>query len=291
MPITSKFVCLNGRFLKEEELLFDANNRAFRYGDGFFETMHYAFGEIQLFEQHLDRIKKTMSLLKLESNILLHAQLLHKEIVHLINANHYFKGARVRFSIFRNGAGLYEPETNSASYLIESWALEDDKYPLNRKGLKIGIYSSLKKPKGASFFYKSLNTRVSILASIYKQKYQFDDCLLMNSDDNLIESISSNAFFIKDETVYTSSDNSGCIHGIMRQKLLSILPKADLKVIISEQITPKDIPEFDEIFLTNAIHGIQWVGAYKARRYDNKITKKIHNILTETILYSKTIHT
>ena len=290
MPITSKFVCLNGRFLKEEELSFGANNRAFRYGDGFFETMHYAFGEIQLFGQHLDRMKKAMSLLKLESNILLHAQLLHKEIVHLINANHNFKGARVRISIFRDGAGLYSPETNSASYLIENWALNDDRYPLNSKGLKIGIYSALKKPKGNSYFYKSLNTRISVLASIYKKDYQLDDCLLMNSDEEIIESISSNTFFIKGKTIYTSSNNSGCVHGTMRQILLKTLSKTNFEIIDNAQITPKHIPEFDEIFLSNATQGIQWVNAYKTRRYDNKLTKQIHKILIKTILGSNLKH-
>ncbi len=284
MPITSKFVCLNGRFLKDEELSFDANNRAFRYGDGFFETMHYAFGEVQLFKLHLERMKKAMQLLKLESNILLHAQLLHKEIVHLINANHNFKGARIRLSIFRDGAGLYSPETNSTSYLIENWALEDDQYSLNTKGLKIGIYNALQKPKGSSYFYKSLNTRVSILASIYKKDYHFDDCLLMNSEDDIIESISSNAFFIKEGTIYTPSKNSGCVHGTMRETLIRTLSKTDLKIIDNAQIKTKHIPEFDEIFLSNAIHGIQWVGAYKSRRYDNKTTKQIHKILTKNIL-------
>ena len=284
MPITSKFVCLNGRFLKEEELSFGANNRAFRYGDGFFETMHYAFGEVQLFELHIKRMAKAMQLLKLESSILLNAKLLHKEIVHLINANHFFKGARIRISIYRSGDGLYLPESNKANYLIENWALTDDKYPLNSKGLKIGSYSIFKKPSDSTYFYKSLNTRISVLASIYKKEQSLDDCFLFNNHNDVIESISSNAFFIKGKTLYTSGKESGCVHGIMRAKILKVVSKTDMKIVEDAHIKQEHISQFDEIFLCNAIQGIQWIGAYKTKRFDNKVSKQIHKILVSEIL-------
>ena len=283
MPITSKFVCLNGHFIKEEDLSFGANNRAFRYGDGFFETMHYANGEIQLFESHQERMKKAMHLLKLESDILLNAHPLHKEIVHLINANHFFKGARVRISIFRDGNGLYLPESNKANYLIENWALQNDQYPLNSKGLKIGVYSQLRKPKENTYFYKSLNARISILASLYKQEIQVDDCLIINSSNEIIESISSNSFFIHNNTLYTSGKNSGCVHGIMRERILETAEEIGLKIIDNAQIKADQLIQFDEIFLSNTIQGIQWVGAYKAKRFDNKISKQIHRALIQSI--------
>ena len=287
MPITSKFVCLNGRFIKEEELCFNSENRAFRYGDGFFETMHYANGEIQLFDLHQNRMKRSMGLLQLKSNILLNKKLILKEIIHLINANHFFKGARVRISVFRSGGGLFTPETNSAEYLIESWALDNDKYTLNKQGLSIGVYSELKKTINNKLFYKSLDSRISILASLYKNKIETDDCFLCNSEHNIIESISSNAFFIKNDTLYTSSKESGCVNGIMREKVLSVAPKIGLQIMEDAHIKTEHVPQFDEIFLTNAINGIQWVGAYKAKRYDNKITKKLHSILISEIFKTK----
>jgi len=286
MPITSKFVCFNGRFIKEEQLCLNSENRAFRYGDGFFETMHYANGEIQLFDLHLKRMKKTMDLLKHESSILLNKKLIHNEIVHLINTNHFFKGARVRISIFRSGGGLYTPESNSTEYLIENWALDNDNYTLNKQGLSIGIYSELKKPINNSLFYKSLDSRVSVLASIYKKQIETDDCFLCNSEQEIIESISSNAFFIKNNTLYTAGKDSGCVNGIMREKILSIATKTGFIIIEDAHIKAEHISQFDEIFLTNAIKGIQWVGAYKAKRFDNKLTKKLQSILVSEIFNS-----
>ena len=284
MPINSKFVCLNGHFLKEEEVSFGISNRAFRYGDGFFETMHYANGEIQLFDLHYNRMKKAMHLLKLESKILNSPNIIHKEIIRLNNANHFFKGARVRLSIFRSGEGLYLPNNNTASYLIESWPLESDQYPINGKGLKTGVYNALSKPSGEALFYKSLNTQVSILASLYKQENKLDDCFLINDKKEIIESISSNVFFVQDKTIFTPSHNAGCIHGIMREKLINSANKLGLTIKTDTIVKEEELNLFDEIFLSNAIQGIQWVGAYKTKRFDNKITKQIHNLLIKEIL-------
>ena len=283
MPITSKFVCLNGQFIKEEELCFSAENRAFRYADGFFETMHYANGEIQLFDLHLKRMKKAMDLLKLESSILLNKKLIHNEIVHLINTNHFFKGARVRISIFRSGGGLYTPEENSAAYLIENWALDNSNYNINKQGLSIGLYSELKKMPNNDLFYKSLDARISVLASLYKKKIETDDCFLCNSELEIIESISSNAFFIKNNTLYTAGTDSGCVHGIMREKILSVASKEGFQIVEDAHIKAEHIIQFDEIFLSNAIKGIQWVGAYKSKRFDNKLTKQLQKTLVSEI--------
>lgn len=283
MPITSKFVCHNGHFVKEEELCISGSNRAFKYGDGFFETMHYAYGEVQLFEKHTTRMQLAMEALQITSDILSSPKLLHKEIVHLINANHYFKGARIRLSIYRSGGGLYLPETNKAEYLIECYALENDRYPINSQGLCIEIYKTYKKPKYQNFTFKTLNTPISVLASIYKKEMNVDDCLLLNEDNEIIESTHSNIFFIKDDKVLMPSLKSGCVNGLMQAEVYQLLCKTNLKVLTNQSVFEQDLTNFDEIFLTNAVKGLQWVGAYKNKRYDNKISKQIHKNLVQHI--------
>jgi len=282
-----KFVCFNGRFEKTLDFKFSIENRAFRYGDGFFETMHYAFGEVQLFVEHHKRMLRAMKLLQLSSPFLENAQLLLKEINHLINANHQFKGARVRLTIFRSGAGRYTPETNTASYLIESEALESDSYPLNTRGLRIDCFDKLAKPVDNFQFYKSFNTTVSVLASLYAKEQAVDDCLLINTDGYLIEATSSNVFFVLDKTLYTPDEDSGCVEGVMREKVIKTALKLRYSVIEGAQVKATHLFKFDEIFLSNAIQGIRWVVAYQNKRYYNKLTQKIHQALVQDILPSR----
>jgi len=65
--------------------------------------------------------------------------------------------------------------------------------------------------------------------------------------------------------------------------ILEIAAKTDLEVINNAHINEEQISQFDEILLSNAVKGIQWIGAYKAKRYDNKISKQIHKILISSI--------
>ncbi len=291
MPQGSRFVCFNGHFFKEDSFRIEAQNRAFKYADGFFafkyadgffETMHYAFGEVQLYQEHLKRMALALDTLKIESVILRSPDILHSEIEHLNNANHYFKGARVRISVFRSGGGLYTPESNEASYLIESSPLNGDNYPLNKEGIHMGVYSEIPKPKSIFNRFKMMASPVPILASIDKGGNH--DVFLVNEDNAIVESTHSNAFFIKDEVIYTPSLGSGCLHGIMREQVFKLCDKYSLQIEETDTIQEKDLPFFDEIFLTNAIRGVQWVGAYKNKRFDNKRSKEIAQLLVKQIL-------
>ena len=69
----------------------------------------------------------------------------------------------------------------------------------------------------------------------------------------------------------------------MRKTILSVIAQSNLELIDNAKIKASQIEQFDEIFLSNSIQGIQWVGAYKNKRYDNKITKQIHQQLLSVI--------
>lgn len=49
-------ICINGKFVKEDEPVLMASNRGYRYGDGLFETMKVLNGRILLESYHFDRL-------------------------------------------------------------------------------------------------------------------------------------------------------------------------------------------------------------------------------------------
>lgn len=51
-----KFSLLNEKTHASENLLISTANRSFRYGDGFFETMKFAHGELILKQLHFERL-------------------------------------------------------------------------------------------------------------------------------------------------------------------------------------------------------------------------------------------
>jgi branched-chain amino acid aminotransferase len=58
----------------------------------------------------------------------------------------------------------------------------------------------------------------------------------------------------------------------MRQVVMKIAKENNL-VITEAQINPAILEQADEVFLTNASKGIQWVMGYNGKRYFNEISR------------------
>ena len=280
----NEYINLNGELFAKNEAIFTANNRAFRYGDSLFETIHANGTEIQFLDAHIDRLIAGMKTIGMIIPINFRDNL-KTNITYLIHKNKAFAGTRIRLSVFRNDGGLYTPTNNSISYLIETSKLEHDHYILNKKGLKIDIYNDCKKLPGIISQFKTGNSLLYILAGNYKESMELDDCLLINERENPIESISSNLFIVKDEVVMTPSVNSGAVAGIMREQIIKTALNINRTVYDDCVITQNDLLEADEIFLTNAISGIRWVVAFKDRRYFNKTAKQLTEALNQNIFH------
>jgi len=286
---TIEKICLDGILYPKSEALWGSENRAFRYGDSLFETIHTNGTEIQFLPEHLDRLTKGMVCLgmNIPSNF---NEKIKREITYLINKNKAFSGTRIRLSVFRKDGGLYTPADNSISYLIESSALEHDHYILNRKGLKIGIYNEIRKSYNLISRFKTGNSLPFILAGNYRKKMHWDDCILLNDRGNIVESISSNLFLVKDGILMTPSIESGGVSGIMREQIIETAVALNITVFDDCVLNPENLLNADEIFLTNAISGIQWVVAFQERRYFNKTAKLLIEELNRKTFSDKQYH-
>ena len=272
--MNSHQLCYNGEFYTDDTALFSAENRAFRYGDSLFETIHTNGTQIQFFNEHIERLTLGMKQLSMEIPKEFR-NTIETNIKKLITKNKSFLGTRIRLSIFRNSGGLYTPLTNNISYLIESSKLEEPEYFLNKKGLKIGLFDTYKKTPNSLSSFKTGNSLPFILAGLHKEEMKWDDCLLINERQNLVESVSSNLFVVKNEVLFTPSIESGAVNGIMREQIIQIALNLGIVVYDDCNMQANQLKDADEIFLTNAIVGIRWVVAYEERRYFNKSAKTL----------------
>ena len=90
----------------------------------------------------------------------------------------------------------------------------------------------------------------------------------------ILESSSCNFFIISNGVLYTPSLEEGCLAGTMRMQVINLALANGIKVYESP-ILPQHLLAADEIFLTNAIRGINWVGGYRTKRYQNNISRKL----------------
>jgi len=278
---SKQYISHNGNIINEEDFKSGINNRALQYGDGIFETMHAAGNKVQFFYEHMDRLIKSMKMLKMEVPVRFTVDTigLQEEIARILNKNKLFKGARVRLSVYRKAGGYYAPTSNEAEYIIQCSNLNATYYPFNAKGYLIDIYDEIPKPINYFSRLKLVSSSLFVMAGIYKTENQLDECLIINTKGNIAEGISSNVFVVKENTIQTPSLREGCLAGIMRQKVIEIGRKMEYNVQDEAIIKVNDLMAADEIFFTNAVLGIQWAVGFKQRRYYNKVS----GILSEAL--------
>jgi branched-subunit amino acid aminotransferase/4-amino-4-deoxychorismate lyase len=277
------YIIIDGKLVPSSSPNLFHNNRAFCYGDGLFETIHAYGTELQLADEHFARLFQGMKTLKMEWDDNFSQKKITREIIHLLNRNKYFKGARVRLTVYRQPGGLFKPTNNSISYLIETNPLDIDFYSLNDKGLHINIFEEIKKTPTALSPYKTCSSLINVLAGQYVKESRMDDCLICNDSGHIIEGYHSNIFIVKNNILYTPPIESGCVAGIMRSEIVKISKTHDIKVNDKALLTEKVLLEADEIFLTNAIEGIRWVLAFNSRRYFNLMVKKLNERLNRAV--------
>ncbi len=113
------YVNFNGELIASDRLLFGVKNRAFRYGDGLFETIRIINGKPLFLEDHLDRLYNGMRLLKMDIPESLHIYHLESQIQKLISRCRIHQGGKLRLAVFRVDGGLYTPNSNNVSFLLE----------------------------------------------------------------------------------------------------------------------------------------------------------------------------
>ncbi len=288
MNTNELYINYNGELLAANEPCITVHNRAFMYGDGVFESMHAYAGEVQFFDRHFHRLENALKVLCIEPNKHITYENIAFEIDRLLKRNKLYNGARVRLTVFRNSTGLYRPIENSAAFVIEANPLNYKFYKLNEKGLTIGLYTELKKPNNKLSAFKTCNAILNVMAGVYAQQHQFDDCLVLNESNEIIEGYHSNLFVVKDSCLYTPPIESGCVDGIMRSVIIKLAHQLKIKVDSHFKVTETHLLNADEIFLTNAVEGIRWVLAYKNRRYFNRIARMLNDALN-TMLFSTKI--
>lgn len=279
-----KSIIYNSQYFFIDEFIPEYNNRAFRYGDSIFETIFVSRGKIPFFELHINRIVKAMRVLKMEiPGKFTDSDSLKREIQTLLVKNRFYKGAVIRLRVFRETGGLYTPESNKTNYFVETESTENELFVNEQRLLKIGIYTDQKKEICSYSFAKTGSAIFSVLAGIFKKENNLDDVIILNQKNYIVETLASNIFFTKGNTIYTPDCNSGCVAGTMRHVVIEICKQTEFNIIERENIETKELLEADEVFTTNAISGITKISAFENKRYFGKISKKLIELLNAKI--------
>mgnify|MGYP001063084677 CR=1 FL=1 len=261
----------NGELLFKENVKLTTNNRGFKYGDGIFETIKVVNNKIIFWEDHYFRLMASMRMLRMKIPMKFTLEFLEKEILKTTAVLENVTTNRVRLNVFRKDGGLYTPETNQIDYLIEASAAN---YKV-KENYHVDVFKDFYNYSGLLSTIKTNNRMLNTLASIFADENDLDNCILLNERKGVVEVTNGNIFVMKDSVIKTPALTEGCIKGIVRKKVIDIITKHKDFTLEETAISPFEIQKADEVFITNAIMGIQPVTKYKKKNFTVNFSKKL----------------
>lgn len=280
--IAGNFLFYNGKISKAGKPLLSPDNRSFRYGDGFFETIKLVNGRLPLAELHFERLFTSLEQMQFQRPTYLTPVYLEEQIKTLAKKNYHHKQARVRVTIFRGDGGLYETENHYPHHLIQTWELNPANNQMNENGLVAGLYRDARKTADAFSHIKTNNYLPYLMAALWAKKEKLNDALLLNPFGRVADATIANVFVVKDGMVKTPALSEGPVSGVMRRHLLQCLRKENMPVE-EGQLEAEDVLQAQEIFLTNGIYGLRWVKQLGENQYTNQLASVLYRKFIQTL--------
>ena len=273
-------IIYNG-FLKESNFLLSIQNRGLKFGDSLFETMRVVNYKIKFWEDHYFRLMAGMRIMRMEIPMIFTMSFFQSQVEELCTQKG-MRHARVRVTIFRKDGGLYAPQTHKVDFIIEALELFETRYKLNPKSYKVDLFKDFKKNKSLLSNVKSNNKLEHVIAAIYARENEWDNVLLINTDNHLASAINANIFMVNKNRISTPATTEGCVKGIIRKKIIEITEKNPAFDMIEKEVNSFELMKADEVFLTNVIMGVQSVTQFRKKHYSQTaIAEKLIKALNE----------
>jgi len=274
------YVNNNGIILPNDAPTIHPGNRGHLYGDGVFESIRIMSGKPLNLENHIKRLLDGARVIKMRTPSYYTMEFFRDKINELILKSEIVEGGRCRLSLDRVTGGAYLPDSNESTFYIEVYPYDVNHFELNAKGLEVDIYQDIKLQKNFLSNYKTKAGLTYVMAALSAKEKGLDDVFLSNDRGNILETSSCNVFVVSNGVLYTPGLDEGCLAGTMRMQVINLAISHGIKVYECA-ILPQNLLAADEIFITNAIRGINWIGGYRTKRFFNNMSRKLIVLLNE----------
>ncbi len=224
------------KWLDIENIYISANDRGLKFGDGIFETVLIKNNNAVLIDEHIQRLENSNRILNMNLNInKSHLKnIISLGIKKLSIKNHQLGSIRINFSRGLNkGRSIRINKDQRGDYKnnlwIEFYIIKPSFSPISTfisQTEKRNQYSLINQCKTFSY-----NQSIQVL--IEANKKLFDDCLILNTKNELCCGSTFNILLKRNNIWITPRKESGCLQGIMVKKAIK------LNIIKEELILPE----------------------------------------------------
>ncbi|NMH24099.1 aminotransferase class IV [Flavobacterium solisilvae] len=266
---------INFNGLLQDNFAVTSSNRSFLYGDGIFETLKVVNGKILFSEEHYFRLMASMRIVRMKIPMDFTLEFFENQVISLTDVLSLSNSARVRITVFRNDGGLYLPDQNTISYVIEATSLASKKYEITQDNFEVDLFKDSYVSAQLLSTLKTTSKILNVTASIFAKENDLNTCLLLNDKKNVVEAIAGNLFMLTGNKLITPPISEGCLNGIMRKQIIKVM-KDFPEIEFSEAIiSPFDLQKADELFVTNVIQGIQPITKYRKKEFKTTFSAQL----------------
>jgi len=247
------------------------SDRGLQYGDGVWETLRIKNHQAILLQQHLERLHIGLNALAIET---LAMETLQAEIKQLQQQQ---KHAILKIIITRGTGGRgYNPTgiNTSASRILSLHPVPHFPCHYTTTGIQLTLCKTRLAHNPLLAGFKHLNSLSYVMArGEFSEPYQ--EGLLRDYQDNIIEGTMSNVFVIKDHCVFSPTLKQCGIRGIMQNTLIHCLTKMDIQFLWQRNLSVQQIQQADAVFISNSVIGVWAVKSFSTST-DSHAAESIH---------------
>ncbi|WP_159519258.1 aminotransferase class IV [Sunxiuqinia indica] len=271
----TNFLLNNGQFEQANEKVFPFD---FLENVLFCEQIRSVRNLLPFWSEHLQLIELKLRLLGANPAPFLqnNGKELKRQIERTLTKNKFFKSSHIKLYLTR--------ENETIGYVIQANPIESTSFALNTVGLSVNIFE--KAPKDFSLLSSLDFGSMPIwkIVEAEKLKASYDELLLINSKQAILETPGKNIYVVRENQVLTPSPTCGAYIDPVQSAIAKTLKISGMELTATEDLREEYLLKADEVFVANSLNGIQWIKAFKQKRYFNKKVKVIQQEFNRLVL-------
>ena len=254
-----------GHFIPKSECSISVDNRAFRFGEGVFETMRVHRGRIEYWDAHMQRLQQAEQLLGLKISDAVNMQNIAQHLL----AHHAYDDAVLRIIV--SGAGEshgYRPLQPEKTHVYMEVS------PLSMPttvALTLGLAQWRRIPAQClPVEVKTTSALNVVLAAREAQAQRVDDVILLDIHDAIAEASAGSLFWCRNGVWHTPALEGGALDAVARRFYLHALQASTGYYPLTH------LQNAEHVLHTNALYGARQVQLIRTQQWQQEYALHTH---------------
>lgn len=196
-------------------------------------------------------------------------ELLTQQIDVLNKALDHNKSRVYQLNVFRETGISIEQPNSKMGWVISDYG--DFEVVLNHEDYQISLYREHLIATDGLSDLPTTHQQLRDLALVFAHENDYADCLLLNTDKKLVDSVFGSIFLLLNGEIHTPDLASGVRHAVLRTAFLDWLQKETKLSVFEKPIVPFELQKATAIAIIDPYKGMTMVSQYRKKSYEDDL--------------------